>query len=90
MLYKCFVCKLQIYILYHLDYVPNAKNINTLLQLARYAGEATEEFEQLVQKIKPLLFNDDAGKNKVRKKNIRLEGRMLQNLQAFFKLINLG
>lgn len=90
MLYKCFVCKLQIYILYHLDYVPNAKNINTLLQLARYAGEATEEFEQLVQKIKPLLFNDDAGKNKVRKKNIRLEGRMLENLQNFFKIIDLA
>lgn len=88
-LHDCFVCTLQMYILYHLDYVPNSKNINTLLQLVRYAGETTEGFEQLVQNIKPLLFDDEAGKNKVREKNIRLEGQMLQNLQAFFKLINL-
>ncbi|MEG0915586.1 MAG: hypothetical protein RSF68_01085 [Myroides sp.] len=88
--HECFVCTLQMYILYHLDYVLNSKNINTLLQLVRYAGKTTEEFEQLVQNIKPLLFNDDAGKNKVREKNIRLEGQMLQNLQAFFKLINLA
>ena len=87
---KCFIYILQVHILYHLDYVPNSKNINTLLQLVRYTGEATEEFEQLVQNIKPLLFDDEAGKNKVREKNIRLEGQMLQNLQAFFKLINLS
>src|SRR5690606_24857192 len=31
-LHECFVCTLQIYILYYLDYVPNSKNINTLLQ----------------------------------------------------------
>lgn len=89
-LYKCFTYMLQVHILYHLDYVPNSKNINTLLQLARYAGEITEEFEQLVHNIKPLLFNDEPGKSKVREKNIRIEGQMLQNLQAFFKLINLG
>ncbi|MEG1026737.1 MAG: hypothetical protein RSF34_19850 [Flavobacterium sp.] len=88
--HECFVCTLQMYILYHLDYVPNSKNINTLLQLVRYAGEATEEFEQLVQNIKPLLFDDEVDKNKVREKNIRLEGQMLQNLQAFFKSINLS
>ncbi|MEG0916791.1 MAG: hypothetical protein RSF68_07250 [Myroides sp.] len=81
---------LQVHILYHLDYVPNTKNINTLLQLVRYAGEATEEFEQLVQKIKPLLFDDEVDKNKVREKKIRLEGQMLQNLQAFFRIINLS
>ena len=89
-LQKCFIYMLQVHILYHLNYVPNSKNINTLLQLVRYAGETTEEFEQLVQNIKPLLFNDEACKRKVRKKNIRMEGQMLQNLQAFFKLINLS
>lgn len=89
-LHECFVCTLQIYILYHLDYVPSTKNINTLLQLVRYTGEATEEFEQLVQNIKPLLFDDELDKNKVREKNIRLEGQMLQNLQAFFRIINLS
>ena len=89
-LMRCFIYMLHVHILYQLDYVPNSKNINTLLQLVRYAGETNEEFEQLVQNIKPLLFNDEAGKNKIKEKNIRLEGQMLQNLQAFFKLINLG
>lgn len=87
-LQKCFIYMLQVHILYHLDYVPNSKNINTLLQLVRYAGETTEEFEQLVQNIKPLLF-DEVGKNRVKEKMMRLEGQMLQSLQAFFKIINL-
>jgi hypothetical protein len=87
---ECFVCTLQIYILYYLDYVPNSKNINTLLQLVRYAGITNEEFEQLVQNIKPLLFNDEVDRNKVREKNIRLQGQMLQNLQSFFRIINLS
>ncbi len=87
---ECFVCTLQIYILYYLDYVPNSKNINTLFQLVRYAGITNEEFEQLVQNIKPLLFNDEVDRNKVREKNIRLQGRMLQNLQSFFRIINLS
>lgn len=89
-LMRCFIYMLQVHILYQLDYVPNSKNINTLLQLVRYAGETNEEFEQLVLNIKPLLFNDEAGKNKVREKNIRLEGQMLQNLPAFFRIINLS
>lgn len=87
---ECFVCTLQIYILYYLDYVPNSKNINTLLQLVRYAGITNEEFEQLVQNIRPLLFNDEVDRNKVREKNIRLQGQMLQNLQSFFRIINLS
>ncbi len=87
---ECFVCTLQIYILYYLDYVPNSKNINTLFQLVRYAGITNEEFEQLVQNIKPLLFNDEVDRNKVREKNIRVQGRMLQNLQSFFRIINLS
>src|SRR5690606_2681213 len=86
----CFVCTLLIYILYHLDYVTNSKNINTLVQLVRYAGITNEEFEQLVQNIKPLLFNDEVDRNKVREKNIRLQGQMLQNLQSFFRIINLS
>ncbi len=88
-LYKCFVNKLQVNILYHLDYVPTTTNLNTLLQLVRYTGKTTEEFEQLVQNIKPLLF-DEAGRNKVTEKKMRLEGHMLQSLQAFFKIINLA
>jgi len=87
---KCFIYMLQVHILYHLDYVPNSKNINTLLQLVRYAGKTTEEFEQLVKNIKPILFDDELDKNKIREKNIRLEGQMLQNLQAFFRIINLS
>lgn len=88
-LYECFVCKLQVYILYYLDYVPNTNNLNTLLQMVRYTGETNEEFEQLLQNINPLLFDCDVDKNKVKEKNIRLEGGMLQNLQAFFRVINL-
>ena len=87
-LQKCFIYMLQVHILYHLDYVPSTKSINNLLQLVRYAGETTEEFEQVLQNIKPLLF-DEAGKNRVKEKKMRLEGQMLQSLQAFFKIINL-
>lgn len=89
-LYKCFVCKLQMYILYHLNYVPTTTNLNTLLQMVRYTGTTTEEFERLLQSIKPLLFNEGLIIHKVKEKNIRVEGRMLQNLQAFFKIINLS
>ncbi|WP_177763139.1 hypothetical protein [Flavobacterium sp. I3-2] len=89
-LYKCFVNKLQVNILYHLDYVPTTKNLNTLLQMVRYTGKTNEELEQLLQSIKPLLFNKDVNKNKVKEKSIRLEGQMLQNLQGFFKIINLA
>lgn len=89
-LYKCFVNKLQVNILYHLDYVPATTNLNTLLQLVRYAGKTNEQFEQLLQSIRPLLFNEELNINIEKEKKIRLEGRMLQNLQAFFKIINLA
>ena len=56
--------------------------------MVRYAGKTTEEFEELVQNIRPLLFDDHVNRKKVTEKKIRLEGRMLQNLQDFFRIIN--
>lgn len=85
---RCIHNLLQINVLYYTDYVPHTTNINTLIQMVRYAGENSEEFDRLVKNIKPVILLFDEDKDKQKKKTIRLEREMLKHVQDFFKIIS--
>ncbi len=85
---RCVHNLLQINVLYYTDYVPHTININTLIQMVRYAGENSEEFDRLVINLQPVILLFDEDKDKQKKKTIRLEGEMLKHVQDFFKIIS--
>jgi len=88
LLRRCIHNILQINVLYYTDYVPHTTNINTLIQMVRYAGEGSEEFNSLVKNIQPILLYCDEEKAQQKKKTMRLEGEMLKHLQDFFKIVS--
>ena len=87
---RCVHNLLQINVLYYTDYVPHTTNINTLIQMVRYAGEKSEEFDRAVSSIQPILLNYAEPKDHQKNKTIRLEGEMLKNMQDFFRVISFG
>lgn len=87
---RCIHNMLQINVLYYTDYVPHTTNLNTLVQMVRFAGEKSEEFDRAVSSIQPILLSYAEEKAQQKKKTMKLEGEMLKNLQNFFRLISFG
>ncbi|WP_413513464.1 hypothetical protein [Myroides odoratus] len=87
-LFQCLSIKLQLYILYHLHYLPNTDHLNTLLNLALYAeNKRTPTLNSLYGELSPLLFTYTTKKKEEKKYNLVLNQATAQQLQQLFTTI---
>lgn len=89
-LHTCLAVKLHIYILHRLHYLPQTKNIQTLVHLALYAKDTeAPKLKSLYDILHPLVFAYTVQHKQEKKYNLVLDQVTVQQLRQFFTTLEI-
>ncbi|QQU04748.1 hypothetical protein [Myroides odoratus] len=88
-LHRCLYIKLQMYVLFHTNYLPNTTNLKTLIDLAIYAdNENAPKLSKLFSQLDSFLLTYTQKNTTQKDNNLILDNNIIDSLKQFFDFID--
>lgn len=88
-LHRCLYIKLQMYVLFHTNYLPHTANLKTLIDLALYANnDNASKLNELINQLDLFLLTYTQKNIQQKDNNLILDSTAIESLKQFFDFID--